>query len=78
VADDQVVKLLEEIRDLQKESLANQKIALQNQQSSMAVQKRAVQRGKIAYIILAVLVGCLFLSYAVPLLSWVLSLALRR
>jgi uncharacterized membrane protein len=85
VADDQVVKLLEEIRDLQKESLANQQISLQNQQASvqnqrdsMAVQKRAVQRGKIAFIILGILVGFLVLSYAVPLLSWVLSLALRR
>lgn len=47
MADDQTVKLLEEIRDLQKEFLANQKVALQNQQASMALQNRVVQRNKI-------------------------------
>lgn len=85
MADDQVVKLLEEIRDLQKENLANQQISLQNQQlsmqnqqASMAVQKRAVQGSRILYVFLAGLFLFLALSYFVPLLTSILSLAFRR
>jgi hypothetical protein len=40
MSDDQVVRLLEEIRDIQKENAANYKVALQNQQEAMAIQKR--------------------------------------
>jgi hypothetical protein len=85
MADDQVVKLLEEIRDLQKENVAhqklaleNQQVALRNQQQSMAVQGRAVQRSKILYVFVAGLFVFLGLTYIVPLFSWVLSLMLRR
>jgi hypothetical protein len=78
MADDQTVKLLEEIRDLQKEFLANQKVALQNQQESMAIQKRVVQRHKILYVALAGLFVFLGLSFVAPLLSWFVSLAFRH
>lgn len=85
MSDDQVVKLLEEIRDLQKEGLANQKIALQNQQTSvqnqlqsMAVQKRAVQRSKIVYVLVAGLFLFIGLTFLVPLLTTILSLAFRH
>ena len=85
MSDDQIVKLLEEIRDLQREFLANQKIGLQNQhvsvrnqQESIAVQKRAVQRNKIVYVIAVVLFLYLGLSLFVPFLTWVISFALRR
>jgi len=46
MSDDQVVRLLEEIRDIQKENAANYRVALQNQQEAVAIQKRAVQRSK--------------------------------
>jgi hypothetical protein len=78
MADDQTVKLLEEIRDLHKEFLANQKVALQNQQESMAIQKRVVQRHKILYVALAGMFAFLGLSYVVPLLSWFISMAFRH
>lgn len=78
MADDQAVKLLEEIRDLQKEFLANQKVALQNQQDALAIQRRVVQRNKILYVALAGLFVFLGLSYVVPLLSWVVNMAFRR
>ena len=39
VADEQVIKLLEEIKDLQKDHLANQKEALQNQKGALRRQK---------------------------------------
>jgi hypothetical protein len=78
--DDQIVKLLEEIRDLQKENVANQKLALQNQQvamqnqqQSMAVQKRAVTRSKVVFVLVACFFLFLGLSYVVPLLFWFLS-----
>jgi cell division septal protein FtsQ len=39
MADEQVIKLLEEIKDLQKEHLENQKEALQNQKGALRRQK---------------------------------------
>jgi hypothetical protein len=36
-SDDQVVRLLEEIREIQKENAANYTVALQNQQEAMAM-----------------------------------------
>ena len=59
MADEQVIKLLEEIRDLQKG-------AIKNQQESIDIQKRATPRNKIiipAYILfLAALIGYLVWS----------------
>jgi hypothetical protein len=78
MADDQAVKLLEEIRDLQKEFLANQKVALQNQQEAIAIQKGVVQRNKILYVALAGLFVFLGLSYIIPLLSWMVGITFRR
>jgi hypothetical protein len=78
MADEQIIRLLEEIRELQKEQLAHYKIALQNQQEAMATQKRAVGRSKIALITLFVLLGFTVLSYFVPLLAWSVSWLARR
>jgi hypothetical protein len=47
VADEQVIKILEEVRDLQKEHLASYKEAVKNQQESLDLQKRALRRQKI-------------------------------
>jgi len=77
MADEQVVKLLEEIRDLQRENVANYKVALQNQQEAIALQKKAVQRSKVAFIGLLVLFLFLGLSYFVPILTWFFSWILR-
>jgi hypothetical protein len=41
VADEQVIKLLEEIRDLQKLHVENYKDALKNQQLSIEMQRKA-------------------------------------
>jgi CHASE3 domain sensor protein len=55
VADEQVVKLLEEIRDLQKLHVENYKDALKNQQESIEIQKRAVRRQKITVLVMGIL-----------------------
>jgi hypothetical protein len=47
VADEQLIKILEEIRDLQKEHLAGYKEAVKNQQEGLDLQKRAVRRQKL-------------------------------
>jgi len=80
MADEQVITLLQEIRELQREHLTHYKVALQNQRESMAIQKRAVERSKISFVVLAALFLFLFLgvTYFVPILSWALSWALRR
>jgi hypothetical protein len=49
VADEQLIKILEEIRDLQKEHLASYKEAVKNQQEGLDLQKRAVRRQKLTW-----------------------------
>jgi len=56
MADEQVVKLLEEIRDLQKLHVENYKDALKNQQESIDLQRQAIRRQRIALMILIVIV----------------------
>jgi hypothetical protein len=65
VADEQVIKLLEEIRDLQKLHVENYKDALKNQQESIDIQRRAVRRQKITLLVCALLLAA-FLGY----LAW--------
>lgn len=55
MAEEQVIKLLEEIRDLQKLHVENYKDALKNQQESIDIQKRAIGRQKITSLVLALL-----------------------
>jgi hypothetical protein len=66
LAEEQVIKLLEEIRDLQKLHVENYKDALANQQQAIDIQKAAMKRQKITLAIVAVmLAACLaFLAYA--------------
>jgi ABC-type antimicrobial peptide transport system permease subunit len=85
MSDEQAIKLLQEIRDLQKELVENQKVALQNQQvslqnqqQSIARQKSALDRSKISFIVLIVILLFLGVSFFVPILSWALSWILRR
>ena len=65
MADEQVIKLLEEIRDLQKLHVENYKDALKNQQESIDMQKRAARRQKIS-----LLVYTLFLAALLGYLAW--------
>jgi len=55
VADEQVIALLQEIRDLQKQHIENYKNALQNQQESIDIQRRAVRRQRLSLLLLFVL-----------------------
>ena len=65
MADEEVVKLLTEIRDLQKLHVENYKDAIRHQRESIEIQKRAVRRQKITLIVVGVLVAA-FLAY----LAW--------
>ena len=66
MADEQIVKLLEEIRDLQKLHVENYKDALKNQKESIEIQQRAMRRQRITTIV----TGVLLLSFLV-FLAWV-------
>ena len=66
MADEQVIKLLEEIRDLQKAHVENYKEALNNQQESIEINRRALRRQKITSLVLAglLLVFLIFLAWS--------------
>jgi hypothetical protein len=65
LADEEVIKLLEEIRDLQKLHVENYKDALKNQQEAIMLQKGAVRRQKITLVVLGV-----FLLFVLVMLVW--------
>ena len=65
MADEQVMKLLEEIRDLQKLHVENYKDALKNQQESIEMQKKAFRRQRINLVFLG-----LFLLALLAFLVW--------
>ena len=66
MADEQVIKLLEEIRDLQKAHVENYKEALKNQQESIEINRRALRRQKITSLVLGglLLVFLIFLAWS--------------
>jgi CHASE3 domain sensor protein len=71
LSDEQVIKLLEEIRDLQKLHVENYKDALKNQQESIDLQRRAARRQKITlfvvgFILLALWIFVAWSSYSTP------------
>jgi hypothetical protein len=87
MADEAVVTLLQEIRDLQRQqvensklTLANQQEALANQQQSIANQQQSIERqkqlmgrSKATWIVLLLFIGgAVFLSVFFPLLSMLL------
>ena len=53
MTDEPVIKLLEEIRDLQKEHIASYKEAVKNQQDAIVLQRGAIRRQKFAIFVLA-------------------------
>lgn len=63
MADEQVIKLLEEIRDLQKSHVENYKDALRNQQESIAIQRSALRRQRITLLV----VGFILLAFLIVL-----------
>jgi hypothetical protein len=71
VSDEQVIQLLEEIRDLQKLHVENYKDALKNQQESIDLQRRAARRQKITlfvagFILFALWIFVAWSSYSTP------------
>ena len=65
--DDRIVTLLEEIRDLQRQHVANYKDALRNQEESIKLnrewQRKASQRQVIALVVIAVVVAVFLWPY---------------
>ena len=65
--DDRIVKLLEEIRDLQRQHVENYKDALRNQEESIEMNRewhrKASQRQVIALIVIAVVVASFLWPY---------------
>ena len=56
MADEEVVKLLQEIRDLQKLHVENYKDALKNQEISIEIQKKASRRQRISLLVFGAIV----------------------
>ncbi len=65
MGDEQVIKLLEEIRDLQKLHIENYKEALRNQQESIDINKRAIRRQTITSLVM----GLILVAFLV-FLAW--------
>ena len=65
MAEEQVIKLLEEIRDLQKLHVENYKDALKNQQESIELQRRAARRQRVSLLVIGI-VFLIFLGF----LAW--------
>jgi len=59
LGEDQVIKLLEEIRDLQKQHIEKYGEALRNQDASIQLQKQAVSRQKAVLIVLGIFLAVL-------------------
>ena len=66
--DDRVIKLLEEIRDLQRSHVENYKQALSNQQESIEMNRSFQRRASRRQLILMVLFAALVLVVLWPLL----------
>jgi hypothetical protein len=62
VAEEQIIRLLEGIRDLQKHHVENCKDALKNRQQSIEIQRQAMRRQGISFLVIG-LVLLLFLGY---------------
>jgi CHASE3 domain sensor protein len=74
VADEQVIKLLEEIRDLQRQHLARYGEALQNQREAIDNQKNAIRRSRIVLLVIGVIIIALYLY---PAYLWTMFSGLR-
>ncbi len=61
MADEQVIRLLQEIRDLQKQQIENAKQALANQQQAITTQKQTVRRARVLLVAVGAIVVTLYL-----------------
>jgi len=66
VTDDRIVQLLEEIRDLQRQHVANYQEALRNQQQAIGIQRAATRRVMRFATALMVLVVVLVAVFILP------------
>ena len=79
MSEDQIIALLGEIRDLQKQHIENYKMALANQQQALDAQKQAMRRARTMLVVVAGLVLAIYLLPAVWWgLAWGLRCVLRR
>ncbi len=56
MADEEIVKILHEIRDLQRTHVELYKQALSNQQEAMEMQRKAIRRQRISLLVFAIIV----------------------
>ena len=74
MADEEVIKLLQEIRDLQKQQIENARAAIANQQQALENQKQANRRVKNMLRVIGVIILAM---YAVPLVWWAFLWTMR-
>jgi hypothetical protein len=74
MSEEQIVSILGEIRDLQKQHLENYKLALQNQERSLQVQQQAVRRSRTMLLVVGLIVAAIYL---VPLFWWTTNWGFR-
>jgi hypothetical protein len=71
MADDRVVQVLEEVRDLQRQLLAAYGQALDNQREAIRTQREGVRRARLLLVAIGVILGIVFVMTLV-LLRYVL------
>jgi hypothetical protein len=71
MADDRVVQVLEEVRDLQRQLLAAYGHALENQREAIGMQREGVRRARLLLGVIGVILAIVFVM-AVVLLRYVL------
>lgn len=71
MADDRVVQVLEEVRDLQRQLLAAYGQALDNQREAIRTQREGVRRARLLLVAIGVILGIVFVMVLV-LLRYVL------
>lgn len=71
MADDRVVQVLEEVRDLQRQLLAAYGQALDNQREAIRTQREGVRRARLLLVAIGVILGIVFVM-ALVLLRYVL------
>jgi len=71
VTDDRVVRVLEEVRDLQRQLLAAYGQALENQREAISTQQEAAQRARVMLRVVGVILAIVFVMVLV-LLRYVL------
>lgn len=65
MADDRVVQVLEEVRDLQRQLLAAYGQALDNQREAIRTQRESVRRARLLLIGIGVILGFVFIMVLV-------------